>query len=411
MSDVDPVELAATHALAWLAVGCAVGLLLATLLVAPAGHALLGRLTYGRWMPLHLDLLLYGWCALPLVALLLRWCEPGGSWPLGASAVHGWSASLVAGAASWLAGATTAKPFLDWSGAARGVFLGAQVLLAVALLDGLLRRWRRGDPRHALLLRAITVLALLSVPLALATATRTDTYPPVNPSTGGPTGTSLLGSTLAIVAIVAVSPLLLGLHEPRHRRATATLWVALTLHGAVFSLLDHGDRTHRDWLQVLAVVGLVPWVPALATYLRDFRWPRAAGPWLLALCGWAVALVLSSAATFLPGVLDQVKFTDVLVAHAHAAMAGMCSSLAALLLVALGAERRAMHRRLGFVLWQVGCALHVAALVLAGALEAVLPDVSFGADGRITALYGVRWIGGGLMLVAAWLWLRRATAT
>ena len=67
-----PVELATLHGLTWLVVGCSVGLLLATLLLVPRLGELLSPLTYGRWMPVHLNLLLYGWCALPLVALLFR---------------------------------------------------------------------------------------------------------------------------------------------------------------------------------------------------------------------------------------------------------------------------------------------------------------------------------------------------
>jgi cytochrome c oxidase cbb3-type subunit 1 len=67
-------EVATVHALAWLTVACGVGLLLALLLLFPGLNP--GPLTYGRWMPLHLDLALYGWLALPLVALLLRAYRP-----------------------------------------------------------------------------------------------------------------------------------------------------------------------------------------------------------------------------------------------------------------------------------------------------------------------------------------------
>ena len=67
----------AIAALGWLAAGCAAGLLLALLLAWPDLNALLAPLTYGRWVPVHLDALLYGWTALPLVGLLLRLYLPG----------------------------------------------------------------------------------------------------------------------------------------------------------------------------------------------------------------------------------------------------------------------------------------------------------------------------------------------
>ncbi|MFL6290817.1 MAG: hypothetical protein ACJ759_07985, partial [Thermoanaerobaculia bacterium] len=188
-TSVPAIPLASVHALAWLVIACAVGLLMSILLLFPGLN--LGPLTYGRWAPLHLDLVLYGWLALPLVALLFRAYLPpdrAAGW-----AVQVWSGSLVAGAASWLLGRTTGKAFLDWQGIARLAFLANLAFLAVVLAAGLVRRRREGERFLAL---AALWVGLLGVAAMMVSATSTRTYPPINPATGGPTGASLLGSTL-----------------------------------------------------------------------------------------------------------------------------------------------------------------------------------------------------------------------
>lgn len=134
------IELATVHALVWLAVVCSVGMLLSVLLVAPDLGRILGPLTYGRWTSLHLNLALYGWLALPLVALLFRTfgAERGAE-----VAVQVWSGSLMVGAIGWLSGEATGKAFLDWSGVSRVVFLLSQLVLAGVLAAGLVGRKTR----------------------------------------------------------------------------------------------------------------------------------------------------------------------------------------------------------------------------------------------------------------------------
>ncbi len=51
------------HSLGWLVAANAIGVLLAMLLLQPELNDWLAPLTYGRWVPLHLDWQLYGWCA------------------------------------------------------------------------------------------------------------------------------------------------------------------------------------------------------------------------------------------------------------------------------------------------------------------------------------------------------------
>lgn len=412
-----PVELATVHAFAWLAVTCAIGMLMALLLLFPRLGAALGPLTYGRWMPLHLNLSLYGWLALPLVALLFRAYLPregGGAARWAEAAVHVWSASLLVGAASWLSGRTTAKPFLDWEGVARFAYLAALAFLAGALAAGLFRRFREGTSRAASWALAALWLALLGVPAALALATSPTTYPPINPDTGGPTGASLLGSTLGVIAIFLGTPPLLGLADRRPGRRCAALAVsgALAVHGVFFAFVAQGDHTHREPLQIAAVATLLVWAWLLPPWLRRFEWPEGSRRWLLAFLAWGGVLLGTAVPMFLPGFLDRIKFTNALVAHSHLAMAGMASSFVGLLLAVLNRETR-LRGVLGdvpaFALWQSGNAVQVTVLALAGALEAADPGVVFRGDASITVLYAFRALAGLAMFMAAARWLARAS--
>ena len=127
-------ELVARFSLAWLVAANLVGVLLAALLLWPELGDVLAPLTYGRWMPVHHNAQLYGWCALPLVGLLLRcFLVPGHSadrHTLGVLSL--WSAALAFGAVSWLNGGASGKLFLDWTGPARiGFPLALTALWAV----------------------------------------------------------------------------------------------------------------------------------------------------------------------------------------------------------------------------------------------------------------------------------------
>ena len=87
---VDPTRViaySAWHSLFWLVVANAIGVLLGLLLLVPSLNKVLGEWTYGRWMPVHTNLELYGWSSLPLVAFLFKaygadkgpaanWCRP-----------------------------------------------------------------------------------------------------------------------------------------------------------------------------------------------------------------------------------------------------------------------------------------------------------------------------------------------
>lgn len=132
---------------------------------------------------------------------------------------------------------------------------------------------------------------------------------------------------------------------------------------------------------------------------------------MLAFLGWGGLLVVSAVLIFLPGVLDRVKFTNTLVAHAHLAMAGLATSFAVLVLIVLTEATglgRIFMERTSFGLWQAGCVAHVSVLVVAGTLEALDPGVLFRLDPGISALYAVRWLAGAAMLAASLRWLHGA---
>ena len=263
------------------------------------------------------------------------------------------------------------------------------------------------------------------MPPLLAWASGAAVYPAINPDSGGATGGSLLGSTLAVVAIVWGFPWIVGApprrgaaRRGRVSRQTLTL---LVVHAAAFLLLDHGDHSHHEWVQVAALASLGVWPPLLARHLAAFRWPRPLRPWLAALAGWGALLVASAFVTFLPGVLERWKFTDALVAHAHLAMAGMTTALLVAILVRLDGPgevegstaaglARVFARPLPFALWQGGCLVYVLAMSAAGTLEGADAALLYTTPPALAALYAARWMAGAAMLAASLFWLRGTTA-
>jgi cytochrome c oxidase cbb3-type subunit 1 len=406
---VTPVAVARRHAALWLVVACGCGLAMAALLSAPALGPALGAATFGRLASVHLDTALYGWCALPLVALLLRTYDPGlRAWSVAAEAsVQLWSGVLATGVVAWLAGVSSGKVFLEWWGFARGAFLSMLVGMAAVLAWG---AWsRRGRPGAGP--RALLWVALASIPAAMALATSRGTYPPVNAASGGPTGADLLGSTLCVIAIVIALPFLLGLAESRQGREAIVPVTALALHGIAFAALGRGDHDHREVLQGIAVASVAPWIPALAWWLRRFTWPEGSRRWGVALAVWGTALVVSGVGSFLPGVLDRVKFTNVLVGHAHLAMAGMASAFGGLVWTAeAGGNGGAFGASRPFLLWQGGCAAHVVAVTAAGIREVTTVGAAFRPDAWMDGFYAVRLGAGVAMTWAALSWWRGTLA-
>ncbi len=387
------------HSLAWLVAANAVGVLLAVLLLWPELNDRLAPLTYGRWMPLHLDWQLYGWCSLPLVGVLFRYFLPPDERAAftGRLALGFWSAGLLAGGLSWLGGQVGGKLFLDWSGLARNVWMFAGLVLWLGLV------WQaRRHPRVSRWAWGM-LLGLGAVPFLLFWASGPDTYPPVNPDTGGATGASLLGSTLGVVGLFGLIPWLLRLTPVPGTRARRWFAAAFALSLSFYAGMGHGDTSHHRPDQIVGLGSLVIWIPLVWWYARAFVWAENSLRWLAAAFGWWGLVVLTGWLDFLPDVADRLKFTNGLVAHAHLAMAGLVTSLHVALLLNL-APARAPHPA-GFWLWQLGCALHVGVLLWLGWIEGADPSVLYLRGGVADVCYGLRLLAGAAMLVASIDWL------
>lgn len=412
-------ETVARHSLFWLVLGNLVGLLLALLLLFPSLGVLLQPLSYGRWVTVHLNASLYGWSSLPLIGLLFRQYLPQTrSTRIASSAITVWSCVLLFSIIAWLSGHTSGKLFMEWSGASRGAILFGMGYLALAL--GISYRQRLGEVGSAptptrwrkttILLKILFLIVLSTIPVVLYLAANPALYPPINPDSGGATGGSLLGSTLAIVAIYWATPFMLGLPHQATARSFLPSLSLLLLHWIGFSLLDHGDQSHRDPTQIVALASLCIWVPLLIRHLQRFDWPTGSKRWLWAFAGWGLLLVIDGVGTFVPPVLDHWKFTNALVAHVHIAMAGMVTSFNFLALVVLTQPtqlRGLFDAPTPFWCWQAGTLVHALALLAAGTLEALHPGWLFTGHPVMNLLYTIRFAAGLLMATASiqWFWL------
>jgi len=390
------------HALFWMVIANAVGLLAAVLLLWPQVGVHLAPFTYGRLLPLHMNFHLYGWVSFPLIGLLFHLYGVSASSKLGRLALILWSVSLVLGGLWWLAGHTSGKLFLDWKGLPRLVFSFAQATLWVVLALG---QWRSGQSKWGLSARVLFLLLLLPVPFLMYASAGTELYPPVNPHSGGATGSSLLGSTLVVIVLFLIPPFLLNKPEARSFAYGRLLFLLVVCHGVFFMLVDHGNQSHHEMTQIFALATLLPWVPLLIAYYRGFSWPEGSRVWLLGFGFWGGLLAVTGWLSFLPGVLERWKFTNALVAHAHLAMAGMVSSFLMLLLISLNPRLRFLCHRLPAICWQAACLLHVLILLVLGSWESTSAASFFYADGLAHLAYALRFLAGAVMFLASLYWL------
>ncbi|MBE2214799.1 MAG: hypothetical protein IAE82_13080 [Opitutaceae bacterium] len=405
----------ALASLACLIAASAVGLWLAFVLLWPEAGRLMGPLTYGRWMPVHLDVQLFGWCSLPVVGvLMLRMLPPADAWhTAGRVALAAWLSALLAGSLDWLGGHTSGKLFLDWSGADDLAFAGAQLLLWAVLTAGwwARRRLDRGRTAHRIA-DAAMLLVLAAVPLALHFSAQPSVYPPVNPDSGGATGHSLLASSLGVVGIALVLPTLLG--RPARRRIvqeSITAGLIFAANWVVYLYIGHGNATNHDAEQIAGLGTLLVWPPLLVWWFRLFVWERSQRRWLITTAVWCALLVVDGWVLFLPGVLDRLKFTNAFVAHSHLAMAGLLTALNMLVLVSLApasALARALDARLPWLLWNAGSGAMIGVLTWVGFHEAAEPLAAYNGANAVSVGYALRLLTGVMMLGAAVLWLRAA---
>ena len=363
------VRTALGHALGWLLFGNVVGLYLSILILFPGFQ--LAEWTYGRWVPVHLNVQLYGWTSLPLVAWLLSIYQVDDSsarrWA--SATVWAWSAALAAGVLYWLGGMTTGKIFLDWKGGALWAFLVAQVLLLGVLAAAWRDRSHSWSPqRRAAALAGLIGLAL--VPVALWFASSPAVYPPIDRTTGGPTGSSLLGSALVVVGLMLMLPRVVAV--ARTERKSRMTWWFFGISWLVFVVTEAIGGTHFDAHQIGSMLMLLPWVWCLPRDWAGFEWPPGSRLWRNAMFAWWGVLVLSGLLMYQPGLLDRLKFTQGLVAHSHLAMAGFTTSFCALLLVLLGGRRIGGGWSVG--LWHGAALAMIVSLAVMGWREGAGPS-------------------------------------
>jgi cytochrome c oxidase cbb3-type subunit 1 len=404
------VTAAVQHALAWLVVGNAMGVMIAVLLLLPHLNLWLGEWTYGRWMMVHMNTALFGWCSLPMLALLFSaygvdrgrlsaWCRP---------VVWLWSTALIVGSYSWLQGHSSGKLFLDWSGYARVFFplalLGLWILLAAGFAA---RRHSRVDSRAAAIARVLGLAALLPVPLAIYLASSPDRYVVVNPATGGPTGASQLESTLGVVLILLAVPFGVARRRTGWGRIATLSWIVFGLEAALIGVVGWGDVSHRVPSQYLSLASVLVWVPLVPAYYAHFEWNPATRRWRTAFLAWWAGLVVTGWIMFLPGVLDRVKFTDALVGHSLLAVAGFLSAYVIFILVEVLGEADAwiLNRTWSFYAWNFGVLAYVIVIMVAGWIEGADPAFTIVPGPARNSIYILRLLTGVSMLAGSAEWL------
>ncbi|MDR3725381.1 MAG: hypothetical protein P4K83_12970 [Terracidiphilus sp.] len=412
------VDCAAVHALAWLAIANAIGTMLAVLLLFPAFNLFLGEWTYGRWMMVHINTVLFGWTSLPMVAFLFRvygadrgrlaaWRRP---------AIWLWSAALLAGSFSWLSGASSGKLFLDWSGYARVLFPVALFGLWVLLAAAFAHAWRSGESLGwpATAGRALGLAALLAVPFALYFASSPDVYPFINPATGGPTGQSQLESSLGVVLLLLAIPPGLTQRKVNARYIAIQLcWICLAAEALLCAALGRADTSHHAMSQWMSLGAVLVWAPLIPAYYNAFQWHATTRRWRIAFLYWWSGLVVTGWIFFLPGVLDRFKFTDGLVGHSLTAVAGCLSAFLVFVLIQMHGENRAhiFSRAWSFYAWNLGVLAYVVLMTATGWIEGGNPEFTIVPGLLRNSLYAIRVATGMAMLAASLDWLAAALCT
>lgn len=404
--------------LSWLFLANLVGLLLAALLVWPSLNDVLAPYTYGRWVPLHMDWHLYGWCSLPLLGLAFKHFldsdDAGIVWSVVSYSF--WSIALIIAGISWLMGEATGKLFLNWRGSAGAVFGGALMALWAVLAMGLWRRFsirsNSGESKASFAIKTTCLVSLLAIPAVLLFTSDPAVYPPVNPDSGGATGHSLLASSLGIVFLMGLLPgivLKLAVKDRKQKRqAERVFWGAFLASVVLYLSIEHGNASNHSWNQIWGLASLLVWPPLVWHLWRAFQWSEASKLWRVAFFFWWAFLTIDGWLLFLPGILNTLKFTNALVAHSHLAMAGMVTALNMVILIELGGSRRLkvlLARAWPFWLWNVCCLAYVLIMTVQGWREGVEPGVLFGKDYTTSLNYSARLVVGGGMALSSGCWV------
>jgi len=406
------MQLVVRHSLFWLVVGNVIGVLIATLLLVPGLNSLLGEWTYGRWIMVHMNLLLYGWCSLPMVGFLffVYGVDRGAAASWARPVVWAWSVALGIGSFSWLSGHSSGKLLLDWSGIARIYFPLAMTALWVLLAVAMIRAWNAHTGNTGARVGRIVGLALLAaVPPLIFIASSPGLYPAFNPDTGGPTGASQLESSLVVVAILLALPYGLTRQKQGRRGIVIASWLVLLAESVLCAALGRTDISHHRPAQFLSLGSLLVWLPLTPVYYAAFKWHPATRRWLNAFLCWWGLLVFSGWVLFLPGVLDRFKFTDGLVGHSLTAEAGFVTALLIFVMIQLlGDAGWIFNGSRAFYAWNYGVLAYVALMTIAGWIEGADPAFTIVPGLARETIYLLRLFTGVAMLTASVDWLRDA---
>lgn len=403
------------HSLVWLVLGNAIGVMIAILLLLPSLNPWLGEWTYGRWMMVHMNIALYGWCSIPMLGFLFKvygadrgalsvWCRP---------VLWLWSGALVAGSISWLSGQSSGKLFLDWSAYPRVLFPLAMGALWLVLTLAFIRAPKH-DPEFSRIARMAKIsglFVLAAVPVSIYFACSPDIYPAVNPDTGGPTGASQLESSLGIVLILLVLPFGVTRRRPGAAKAVALSWIVFLAEASLCALMSRGDISHHRPTQYLSLASLLLWLLLIPSYYAAFHWHAATRRWRITMFWWWGGLVVSGWILFLPGVLDRIKFTDVLVGHSLTAVAGFLTALLIFVTIQLVGEDDAwiFNRTWSFHAWNIGVLAYVVIITVAGWIEGANPAFTIVPGPSRNLLYFLRLLTGIAMLLGSLEWLVAAS--
>lgn len=411
--DRYPYAITAFHALAWLTFANAIGVLLAVMLLLPSVNRLFDTYTYGRWITVHMNLELYGWSSLPLLAFLFKVYavdkQPAAQYARPILWI--WSTALGLSAVSWLTGHSSGKLFLDFTGYPRILFPLAIVSVWLLLAYGFFRSLANSyQSIRARMGKALGLALLLLVPILLYIAASPNLYPPINPATGGPTAASQLESTLVIIAILLLLPFgLTHRNHPRSRVITLS-WIIFALESLLCLGLGRADVSNHRPTQYIALGSLLIWIPLIPAYFAAFHWHPKTRRWRIAFLWWWAVLVPTGWTLFLPSVLDRFKFTDGLVGHSLLAMAGFASALLIFVMVQLlGDGGWIFNRAWSFYTWNLAVLAYVILMFLAGWREGVDPNFTIIPGLERNILYILRLLTGILMFLASAEWLIAAS--
>lgn len=284
-------------------------------------------LNFGRLVPLHLDWTLYGWLSFPLIGFLFDLkgkCRPQSSAiKIG---LWFWFSTLILSSLYILLGHSSGKLFLEFTDLSRYLFtLNLATLSMAYIIESFF------IAKQSFVQKYILNTCAVLVPIVWFFASSAKVYPPINPNSGGPTGASLMASTLVIL------PVFILLAEKLDNKITFTdtknYWILLLVHFLIFVFIsDHGSISNDNLGQIVAIASLIIW-PFLLIKLF-FKNPSSAylRSWKLSMFVWFGILSISALIMFLPSVLSYAKFTSIIVAHTHLAMAGFLSSFSFLVL-------------------------------------------------------------------------------